>query len=248
LEFIGYKMKLKAGAKLLLGMVSLALTLSGCLYPGDEKRASVNYRESVKRIQAAVDDYQQEEGVLPILNADETTPRYEKFRIDLGKLNNKGYLDDIPATAFEQGGSAYFLILNEEIDPVVKVMDLVTVQKVNDVQRQVNRYKSAHGGNLPVLDELYPGLYTIDHKQAGTSSITLTSVYSGQVLDFIMDKDGTVYVDYVFDIMAAVDKKGGEHDKNQDLRLDLEEASYYVPVKSLPYLWINNQPIPQPPS
>lgn len=95
MEFIGYKMKLKAGAKLLLGMVSLALTLSGCLYPGEEKRASVNYRESVKRIQAAVDDYQQEEGVLPILNADETTPRYEKFRIDLGKLNNKGYLDDI---------------------------------------------------------------------------------------------------------------------------------------------------------
>lgn len=84
MEFIGYKMKLKAEAKILLGMVSLALTLSGCLYPGEEKRASVNYRESVKRIQAAVDDYQQEEEVLPILNADETTPRYEKFRIDLG--------------------------------------------------------------------------------------------------------------------------------------------------------------------
>lgn len=100
MEFIGYKMKLKAGAKLLLGMVSLALTLSGCLYPGEEKRASVNYRESVKRIQAAVDDYQQEEGVLPILNADETTPRYEKFRIDLGKLNNKGYLDDITSYRF----------------------------------------------------------------------------------------------------------------------------------------------------
>ncbi|MEK4346866.1 hypothetical protein [Paenibacillus sp. FSL P4-0184] len=248
MEFIRRKKKLKAGARLFLVVMSIALTLSGCLYPGEEKRASVNYRESVKRIQAAVDDFQQKEGVLPILNADEATPRYEKFRIDLGKLNNKGYLDDIPATAFEQGGSAYFLILNEESDPVVKVMDLVTVQKVNDVQRQINRYKSAHDGSLPVLDELYPGLYTIDHKKAGTSSISLTSVYSGQVLDFIMDKAGTVYVDYVFDIIAAIEKNGGEHDEKKDLRLDLEEASYYVPVKSLPYLWINNQPVPQSPS
>lgn len=249
LENIGCKkMKLKAGAKLMLSLISLTLTLSGCLYPGEEKQASVNYRESVKRIQAAVDDYQQEEGLLPILNADDTTPRYEKFRIDLDKLKQRGYLDDIPATAFEQGGSAYFLILNEEVDPVVKVMDLVTVQKVNDIQLQIDRYKSAHGGNLPVLNELYPGLYTIDHKKAGTSSISLTSVYSGQTLDFIMDKDGSVYVDYVFDIMAAIDKNGGEHDENKDLRLDLEQASYYVPVKSLPYLWINSQPVPQAPS
>jgi hypothetical protein len=248
LVFMGSKKKIRAEVSLLLGMVSLVLMLSGCMYPGEEKRASVNYRESVKRIQVAVNDYQQEEELLPILNADETTPRYEKFRIDLNKLNKQGYLDDIPATAFEQGGSAYFLILNEETDPVVKVMDLVTVQKVNDVQLLINRYKSAHGGALPVLEELYPGLFTIDHKQAKTTSTKLTSVYSGQPLDFIMDKDGIVYVDYVLDIMAAIDKNGGERDVNKDLRLDLEEASYYVPVKSLPYLWINNQPIPQPPS
>lgn len=246
MALINRKKKLKAVSKLILGVLAIALTLSGCLYPGDEKRGSVNYRESVKRIQAAVDDYQQEEGVLPILNADEATPRYEKFRVDLAKLNQKGYLDDIPATAFEQGGSAYFLILNEESDPLVKVMDLVTVQKVNDVQRQINRYKSAHGDSLPVLNELYPGLYTIDQKLAGTTSIGLTSVYSGQPLEFIVDKEGTVYVDYALDIMSAIEKNGGNHDANKDLRMDLEKASYYVPVKSLPYLWMNDQPVPQP--
>jgi len=67
------------------------------MYPGEEKEAGVNYRESVKRLQAAIDDYQQEEGLLPILNADESTPRYEKFRIDMEKLNKSGFLDDIPA-------------------------------------------------------------------------------------------------------------------------------------------------------
>ncbi|WP_311518948.1 hypothetical protein [Paenibacillus albidus] len=228
-------------------LLPLVISLTGCMYQGEAQQSGVNYRESVKRIQAAVDDYQQEEGLLPILNADETTPRYEKFRIDLNKLQEQGYLDDLPATAFEKGGSAYFLILDEETDPAVKVMDLITVQKVNDVQRQVNRYKSAHGGELPAKEELYPGLYTIDAKEAGTDTITLNSVYSGQPLEFIMDQKGNVYVDYVFDIMAVIDKNGGEHQKNEDLRLDLEQASYYVPVKSLPYLWVNGQPVPQPP-
>lgn len=74
------KEEAKGRSKTFLVVMSIALTLPGCLYPGEEKRASVNYRESVKRIQAAVDDFQQEEGVLPILNADEATPRYEKFR------------------------------------------------------------------------------------------------------------------------------------------------------------------------
>lgn len=233
---------------LCVGTVLLILTfsLSGCLYPdSDEGPPKVNYRESVKRIQSAVDDFQQEEGILPIINADITTPRYEKFRIDLDMLNKKGYLDDIPSTAFEKGGSAYFLILNEESDPTVKVMDLVTVQKVNDVQLQITRYKSANGGVLPAGDEIYPGLFSIDTKKAGTGSIKLSSVYSGEDIPFIMDKDGNVYVDYVFDIMTVINKNGGPEQQNRDLRFDLEEASYYVPVKSLPYLWINEQPVPQ---
>lgn len=237
----------RPGSRFLGLLLLLSVLLSGCLYPGEQERQSgVNYRESVKRIQAAVDDYHQEEGLLPILNAEETTPRYEKFRIDLDKLNKKGFLDDIPATAFEKGGSAYFLLLDEESDPTVKVMDLVTVQKANDAQRLVNRYKSAHGGELPKAEELYPGLYAIDIKKAGMSSLTLSSVYSGQPLSFIMDDAGTVYVDYVFDIMNAIDKNGGQHQEGEDLRLELEKASYYVPVKSLPYQWVGGQPVPQP--
>lgn len=229
-------------------LISLTFTLSGCLYSGEDgSQTKVNYRESVRRIQSAVDDYQNEEGLLPIINADVTTPRYEKFRIDLDMLNKKGYLDDIPSTAFEKGGSAYFLILNEESSPTVKVMDLLTVQKVNDVQLQVTRYKSANGGELPSGEELYPGLYSIDTKKADIQSIRLNSVYSGQSLPFIMDKNGVVYVDYAFDIMSVLDKNESVPEQDMDLRLELESASYYVPVKSLPYLWVNNQPVPQPP-
>ncbi|MNN93126.1 hypothetical protein D3C81_2115140 [compost metagenome] len=62
-----------------------------------------------------------------------------------------------------------------------------------------------------------------------------------------MDSEGKVYVDYSADIMSALGQSGNTPDADQDLRTALEPASYYVPVKSLPYLWIGAKPVPQPP-
>ncbi|WNS44484.1 hypothetical protein [Paenibacillus sp. MMS20-IR301] len=237
----------RSRSAMLSGLV-LLLLLSGCMYSGQDSRQQAGgYRESVKRVQAAVDDYQAGEGLLPILTSDEMTPRYEKFVVDLDRLQQDGYLDEIPSAAFEKGGSAYFLILNEESDPVVKLMDLVTVQKVNDLQRQVNLYKSAHGGELPAREEIYPGLYAVDTGKAGTEPVKLNSVYSGQQLPFMMDKAGNVYADYAADIISAIGHNGSTPEAGRDLRLELEAASYYVPVKSLPYLWIGGNPVAQAP-
>jgi hypothetical protein len=46
--------------------------------------------------------------------------------------------------------------------------------------------------------------------------------------------------------MYAVEQSGSTPAADQDLRTVLEAASYYVPVKSLPYLWIGGEPVPQP--
>ncbi|GAB6990318.1 hypothetical protein [Paenibacillus pini] len=225
----------------------LILTTTGCLYSGDKKTETrVSYRESVKRIQSAVDDFQKDQGILPIVNPEESTPRYEKFRVDLNQLQKKGFIDEIPKTAFEKGGSAYFVIQNEEKDPTIKVMDLVTVQKVNDVQRAVDKYKTSHSGKLPVGDEVYPGLHRIDLKEAG-ADIDLKSVYSGQNMEFIVDSAGVVYADYAFDIMQLIDKEGDKPSTNEDLREYLVKASDYVPVKSLPYEWVNDAPVAKQP-
>ncbi|USB34758.1 DUF3939 domain-containing protein [Paenibacillus sp. YPG26] len=213
------------------------------MYPRESRGNQVSYRESVNRLQLAVDQFQKDKGILPILNADASIPRFEKFRIDLDKLNKTGYIDEIPATAFEQGGSAYFLILDEETKPVVKVMELTTVQKVNDIQRAVDQYKSSHQGKLPVQKELYPGIYSVDLKAIKSESLVWTSFYSGQESDYILDPGGRVYVDYALDIMQAVEKSGGTPASDTDLRVLLLEHSYYVPVKSLPYRWQNNQPV-----
>ncbi|PQP82041.1 hypothetical protein C0Q44_20520 [Paenibacillus sp. PCH8] len=234
----------------LLLFLLFALTTSGCMYPSQSNTdPKIAYRESVSRIQNAVETFQQDEGILPIINADMETPKYEKFRADLPKLKQLGYLDEIPATAFESGGGAYFLIQDEEVNPTVKVMDLLTVQKVNDVQRMVNQYKSLHNNKLPRGEELYPGLYAVDMElaaQAGTPSVTLNSVYSGQELPFMMDDEGEVYVDYAFDIMQAIEKSDHPSTEVQDLRQFLLEHSFFVPVKSVPYVWQNNIPVAQP--
>lgn len=237
----------RMSAVLILALFPMLLT--GCLYP-DEKleENKVSYRESVKRIQSAVDDFQQEQGILPIITAGQEVPRYEKYRVDLDQLKGRGYIDEIPKTAFEQGGSGYFLIINEETKPTVKVMDLTTTQKVNDVQRAVNLYKMAHDNALPSGETLYPGYTAVDLSKTDAKSLKLMSVYSGQEMTFIMDEEGTVYADYAFDIMQAIQKNGTDPQEGKDLRVFLEEESYYVPVKSVAYAWKDGQPVAQPQS
>ncbi|MFC9709958.1 hypothetical protein ACFTRD_17600 [Paenibacillus sp. NPDC056933] len=241
--------RLKQQMTYLLLLLLFALTASGCMYQSQSNAdPKVAYRESINRIQTAVEAFQQDQGILPIVNADMETPKYEKFRIDLSKLKQQGYLDEIPGTAFESGGSAYFIIQDEEVKPTVKVMDLQTVQKVNDVQRMVNQYKSVHNNQLPSGEELYPGLYAVDMEkaaQAGAPGVTLNSVYSGQELPFMMNDEGDVYVDYAFDIMQAVEKSESPLTQAGDIREILLEHSYFVPVKSVAYAWENNAPVAQ---
>jgi len=234
---------------LVLVMLACLLTvLSGCMYSGRQEQANTgSYRESVDRVQRALDQFQADTGILPIITAGSETPRYEKYRINLTLLHDKGYMEELPSSAFEQGGSVYFLVLNEEADPTVKVMDLLTVQKVNDVQRLVNSYRNNHNGALPVQDgpEAYPGLSLVDLKLTGAQNYKVSSVFSGQEQPFLVNDEGTVYLDYAFDIMQVIDtsKLDSEMDQVKDLRTYLTDYSYYVPVKSLPYIWQKGVPV-----
>lgn len=56
-------------------LVLLSAILSGCLYPDNQAQNNrVSYVESVRNLQAAVDDYYQQEGVLPIITAGPEIP------------------------------------------------------------------------------------------------------------------------------------------------------------------------------
>lgn len=234
-------------AALVIQLTLTATLLSGCLYPGDQGQVvTVTYTESVDRIQRALARFQEDKGILPIITAGEETPRYEKYRINLDQLKREGYLEEIPAAAFEQGGSVYFLVIDEETNPTVKLMDLNTVQKVNDVQRKVLSYKSSNGGALPrgTDGKTSPGLYPVDLTLLQAESLAVRSVYSGEFLPYLMDAEGQVYVDYAFDMMQAIDQAGKTPQADEDLRTWLTAHSTFAPVKSLPYRWNGSEPVP----
>lgn len=221
----------------------LMLTLSGCLYP-DEQRVGANAsaREAVLTVQDAVDRYKESTEVLPIVNADADVPIYEKFKLDFGKLQRTGYLASIPGIAFENGGTVVFIVIDEETKPQVKLMDVAVFQAVDGVQTRVNEYRKKHQGGNPAGDEAYPGFHTIDFGKLGGSEPKIRSMYSGQSLSLLVTDKGIVYVDYGIDIATAVQKTDAAPGAEEDLRHRLVDASYYVPVKSPVYRWIGTAP------
>lgn len=93
-----------------LGLLALIMiSLVGCLYPEDQTPGNqASAREAVLTVQDAIERYQQQTGLLPIQNANESVPIYEKYKVDFGKLKRMGFIAQIPSAAFENGGSFQF--------------------------------------------------------------------------------------------------------------------------------------------
>jgi len=234
-------------AKTLAGVLaaSFMLALTGCLYPEDRTPgADASAREAVMTVQDSVDRYRERTELLPIQNADETVPVYEKYKIDFGKLKRMGYIAEVPKIAFESGGSYQFLIIDEETNPTVKMLDLVVFQAAADVQRKVDEYRRANGNRNPSGDEAYEGFSWIDFGKLGMKAPEARSMYSRQPLSWIVDGQGTVYADYAIDVATALEKTGKRPGAGEDLRTALVEASYYVPVRSPAYRLIDGDPLP----
>lgn len=229
--------------KVLLAL-ALAAALPSCLYPQDRlAQNQLPPKEAIRNLQQAIDQFQADNGLLPIKNAEETTPRYEKFIVDLPKLRRMNYIGEIPAAAFEKGGSYYFLIQNEESDPTVKLMSVVVYQQINDLQRRVDAYKMANGGRLPVGEQAYPSFRYLDYDKLKGVKLDIRSVYSRQPMNVIVHEGGTVFADYGIDVRKAVEQQGGTPPgPDYDLRGLLVAKSDFVPVKSPAYYLVNGDP------
>ncbi|GLX68990.1 hypothetical protein [Paenibacillus glycanilyticus] len=244
----GRKRELRSAAVsrsvMLITLIAAVISISGCMYPKSEmKQNQVAPKEAVRNVQAAIDQYQSETGMLPMKNSSEDTPVYEKFLVDFSQLTNKGYISSIPTAAFENGGNYYFLIINEETKPQIKLMNLVTYQQANDIQSWVNDYKNSHDGQLPASGQAYPGYSYIDYKAMNKKSPDLRSDYSFQTLAAMMDETGRVYIDYGPDIMQVIQKHSDvKPSADADLRTVLVDSDQYVPVKAPAYHWVNNEP------
>ncbi|WP_138753490.1 hypothetical protein [Paenibacillus sinopodophylli] len=229
-------------AGLVVSIVAM-LALTGCMYPKDQlKQNQVAPKEAVRNVQAAIDQFKQETGMLPIKNSTADTPKYEKFLIDFSKLGRTGYLTDIPSAAFENGGTFSFLVIDEETEPRVKLLDIVASQNINDIQAWVTAYIQSNSV-LPKGEQTYPGFYQINYKEMNKTAPTIRSVFSGQTLQALVDENGVVYTDYGIDVMQFIQKSGeSDYASDYDLRELLVDASDFVPVKSPVYHLVNNEP------
>ncbi|MBH5317967.1 hypothetical protein I6N90_09135 [Paenibacillus sp. GSMTC-2017] len=219
------------------------LPLTGCLYPKENMKQNVPPKEAVRNVQGAIDQYYADLSLLPIINSGQDVPKYEKFRIDFTKLKSKNYLSSAPGAAFESGGNYYFLVLDEDTKPRVKLLDIVGFQKINDVQNWVKLHMQ-EGGVLPKKDAMYPGFYEIDYSSMNKKAPIIKSVFSGQTLQALIDDNGIVYTDYGIDIMQLIQKKDSvKVAENDDLRELLVDSSDFVPVKAPFYKLVNGEPV-----
>jgi hypothetical protein len=227
-----------------VGLLILILTsMTGCLYPNDQTPGSqASAREAVLTAQDAVNRYKDQTGLLPIQNADSSVPLYEKFKVDFGKLQRMGFIAQVPTAAFENGGANQFLIIDEETKPQVKLLDLTVFQAVGDVQKKVNGYRQAHSNSNPAGVDIYPGFPEVDFGKMNMSAPDIRSMYPHQPLNILVNDKGQVFVDYGIDIATAIKKAETKPKPNEDLRRVLIEASYYVPVRSPVYRWVNGAP------
>lgn len=228
--------------------ILLTISLSGCVYSDEIKRqAAPPSGEYITLVQQATDLYRQKFGVLPIKTKEMDTPLYEKYMIDFKKLKERNLLSIIPTNAFENGGSAIYVLVNVETKPEVKMMDLAAYQTMVSLQKEVDQYIQKKG-NIPKGELQYPGIYTLDFSKLGTKNPQISSAYSRQTLNVVIHENGEIALDYAIDIVQFVNKSGNKTiDPNLDLRELLVQSSYFVPVRSFPYRWVNNQPLLLPP-
>lgn len=242
---LGWKNRAGAFARgaVLTALALALLPLAGCMYPDDYTPSNqVSAKEAVRTVQDAVDRYKEDTGLLPIENATEATPKYEKFRLDFAKLKRMGYLSELPKEAFESGGSAQFLIVDEEENPQVKLLDLTVYQAIGTIQSKVNAYVLKHKGQQPAGEEAYPDFRTLDYKKLGIDDPALRSMYTGRIMDLLIDPGSVVYADYGIDITQALEKSGAKPSPDDDLRELLVSESFYVPVKSPVYRLTDGSP------
>lgn len=227
----------------LMAVLAAMTILAGCLYPQDRlAQNQVTPRDAVRQVQEAVDQFMADRSVLPIKNADMDTPAYEKFVIDFGKLQRSGYLPDLPAAAYERGGSYYFLVQNEEEQPLVRLMNIVVYQQMNDLQKRVDEWRESNGGVLPAGEPIYPAFAALDFERLGGSKPDIRSVFSGHPANILIHENGQLYVDYGIDVRQAVEKLGAAPAPDEDLRELLVRESLYVPVKAPAYYWEAGEP------
>jgi hypothetical protein len=226
----------------ILGLLIIMTVLSGCMYPRDRLvQNQVPVGQNIQIVQQAVEQYRQNTGVLPIQTRDpKVTPHFLQYPVDFNLLKPR-YLPTVPGNSFEGGGSDLYMLIDVETNPQVKLVDLHLSDTVGEVQRAVKAYYIRHK-ELPVREKINDGFYRIDFSHLGMPERTVVSPVTHQTLPLIMDTAGNVLVDYGSDLMQVIQNNHIQPGVDVDLRQYFIDESYYLPVYSAPYYWVNSEP------
>ncbi|MED0674974.1 hypothetical protein SAMN04489735_10217 [Aneurinibacillus thermoaerophilus] len=217
------------------------LVLVGCVYPRSRMlQNAAPPVQQIKMVQDAVDQYQKDTGVLPIVTKPAVTPEFERYPIDFSRIVPR-YIPYIPGAAFEEGGNYMFVLLNVETKPEVRLIDLTVSQGVQSIQQKVSRYFLTKR-EFPFGQKVADGYYFIDFGKLHMNEETILSHFSGQPLPYIIDERGRVGVDYSMDLAMALKSAPDKPKPDEDIRYILPDVSPLAPVKSFPYRLVNGEP------
>ena len=216
----------------------IIVLLSGCIYPEAEKvQNQTPYEVQVQTVQAAINQFQKDnDGILPIKNSVETTPKYQKYVIDFKRIVPE-YMAEPPSNAFESGGVFQYVIVFYENVPIVKIFDLRIAEKLSELKLRVNVQ-----GYPPFKEKIVNDVYTLDYKKLGYAEEPfVVSPFTNRNLSFVINGNAEIFVDYRIDLYEALKKQmRNKYQKGEDIRDLLLEDSLFVPVYSLPYTFDEN--------
>lgn len=221
----------------MLPCLFVALLLSGCMYPKTElKEYQIPDEDQILKVQQAIDTYRNEEnGRLPIKTKTSDTPIFEKYIIEFSELLENGYIDSIPANAFENGGFYQYALTDVDENPTVKLIDLRIAEKIRTINARIDIYRSKHD-YPPFGEKIVDGVYRIDYKKLSLEhEPTVESPYSIHTLPLVMDGSGKVYVDYRKDLNDYLQETELAYKLGEDIRYLLVDETPVLPAYSLPY-------------
>lgn len=216
--------------------ILLLLTLSGCLYPKSElSQNQIPSESQIAMVQMAVDQYQEQtQGLLPIKTMSGDTPIFEKYIIDFNTLKQNNLISELPGNSFERGGYFVYALTYVETDPTVKLIDVRTSQKLQEINRKLHSYMQQNT-YLPIRKQITGKYFEIDFVKLGyTEEQYVLSPYSNQQLPIIIDNRGSLYVDYRVDLHQAIEKY--DYDEYEDVRYVLVDHNLFLPVYSPNYV------------
>ncbi|WLR53106.1 hypothetical protein LC040_09535 [Bacillus tianshenii] len=235
---------MKALIKRFVMLTGMMVLLSGCLYPDEQlSKNQVPYESQLQSVQQAVDAFQKDNnGLLPIKTRENDTPLYRKYPVDFNKLLPR-YMQDPPGSAYENGGIYQFVLTDVENDPTVKVIDLVSIDKIRDLKLRLMVYRDKHG-YPPFKEQIGPNVYALDYEQLGYKETPyVESPYSENRLEMIADGQGEIYIDYAPDLYQALKDYEHQLKNGDDIRQLLVENTPIVPAYSVPYTVEDGEPV-----